>query len=153
MYACGLRISEAATLTVTQIDGQKGLLRLVGKGHKERLVPLPLPLLLQLREFWKSHRNPRWVFSNYQGTGPVALKNLRRAFHAAARSAGLPAGIVPHTLRHSYATHLLEQGVELRIVQILLGHGSLKSTTIYTHLTEPGRQRLHALLDKFMAGL
>ena len=153
MYACGLRISEAATLRVAQIDGGKGLLRIIGKGNKERLVPLPQPLLLQLREFWKTHHHPRWLFPNYEGTGPMALKNLRYAFRGAAKAAGLPAGLVPHVLRHSYATQLLEQGVELRIVQILLGHASLKSTTIYTHLTEPGRQRLHTLLDDLMAGL
>jgi site-specific recombinase XerD len=153
MYACGLRISEAVTLKVAQIDGGKGLLRIMGKGNKERLVPLPQPCLLQLREFWKTHHNPRWLFPNYEGSGPMALKNLRYAFRAAARAAGLPQDLVPHVLRHSYATQLLEQGVELRIVQILLGHGSLRSTTIYTHLTEPGREQLRALLNKLMAGL
>jgi len=153
MYACGLRISEATTLSVSQVDGARGLLRVIGKGNKERLVPLPQPLLLQLRELWKTHRHPRWLFPNRRGTGPLAAQNLRHAFRAAARAAGLPPSLVPHALRHSYATELLHHGVELRIVQILLGHASLKSTTIYTHLTEPGRQRLHTLLDRLMAGL
>jgi site-specific recombinase XerD len=153
MYACGLRIGEATTLTVSQIDGARGLLHIIGKGNKERLVPLPQPLLIQLRELWKTHRHPRWLFPNRRGTAPIVRKNVRRAFRAAACAAGLPATVVPHALRHSYATQLLERGVELRIVQILLGHASMKSTTIYTHLTEPGRQRLRALLDGLMAGL
>jgi integrase/recombinase XerD len=153
MYACGLRIGEATTLTVSQIDGAKGLLRIIGKGNKERLVPLPQALLLKLRELWKTHKHSCWLFPNRRGTGPLSSRNLRRAFRAAARAAGLPPTLVPHSLRHSYATELLHNGEDLRIVQILLGHASLKSTTIYTHLTEPGRQRLHTLLNKLMAGL
>ena len=153
LYACGLRIGEATTLTVSQIDGARGLLRIIGKGNKERLVPLPQPLLARLRELWKTHRHPRWLFPNHPGTAPIAPKNVRLAFRAAACGAGLPQTVVPHALRHSYATQLLHHGVELRIVQILLGHASLKSTTIYTHLTEPGRQRLRSLLDDLMAGL
>jgi integrase/recombinase XerD len=153
MYACGLRIGEAATVTVTQIDGAKGLLRIVGKGNKERLVPLPSPLLDKLRDLWKTHRHPRWLFPNRLGTRPVAAKNLRVSFRAAVSVLGLPASVVPHSLRHSYATQLLERGVELRIVQILLGHASMRSTAVYTHLTEPGREHLHVLLNELMAGL
>lgn len=153
LYACGLRIGEATTLTLSQVDGARGLLRIIGKGNKERLVPLPQPLLVKLRELWKTHHHPRWLFPNYPGTAPIAPKNVRLAFRAAACAAGLPQTVVPHALRHSYATQLLHSGVELRIVQILLGHASYKSTCIYTHLTEPGRQRLRSLLDDLMAGL
>jgi integrase/recombinase XerD len=153
MYACGLRIGEAASVTVAQIDGQKGLLRVIGKGNKQRVVPVPQPLLLKLRELWKTHHNRRWLFPNQPQTGPIRPKNICVAFRAAARVLGLPESVVPHSLRHSYATHLLEHGVELRIVQILLGHACLRSTSIYTHLTEPGQQRLHTLLDDLMAGL
>ena len=153
MYGCGLRIGEATTLTVTQIDSQRGLLRIIGKRNKERLVPLPEALLLKLRELWKTHHHPRWLFPNRRGTGPLASKNLQRAFRAAAAAAGLPPNAVPHSLRHSYATQLLERGVDLRAVQILLGHASLKSTTIYTHLTEPGRQKLRGIANDMLAGL
>lgn len=153
MYGCGLRIGEATTLTVGQIDGAKNLLRIIGKGNKERLTPLPQPLLEKLRGHWKTHRNARWLFPNRAGTHPVAPKNVRLAFRAAAKSAGLSERVVPHSLRHSYATQLLQSGVELRIVQILLGHASLKSTSVYTHLTEPGRQKLRGVLDELMAGL
>jgi len=153
MYACGLRISEAAKLTVGQIDGPKRLLRIIGKGNKERLVPLPQALLLQLRELWKTHWHPRWVFPNRALSGPINRRVMFQVFRTAAQKAGLPPSVVPHSLRHSYATQLLEKGVDLRIVQILLGHASLRSTEVYTHLTEPGRERLHGLLNDLMAGL
>ena len=153
MYGCGLRIGEATNLTVQQIDGNKQLLRIIGKGDKERLLPLPQPLLLKLRELWKTHHNPRWLFPNHAHNGPIQAKTVRRLFRSAAIALGLPESVRPHSLRHSYASHLLENGVELRIVQILLGHASLKSTAIYTHLTEPGQRRLHVLLNELMAGL
>lgn len=153
MYGCGLRIGEATTLTVAQIDGPGKLLRIIGKGNKERLVPLPQPVLERLRTHWKTHRNKCWLFPNQAGTHPVSSKNVRLAFCAAAKAAGLPERAVPHSLRHSYATQLLQSGVELRIVQILLGHASLKSTSVYTHLTEPGRAKLRGMLDELMAGL
>ena len=153
MYACGLRMREAASLQVSQIDSARGLLRIIGKGDKERLVPVPLPLLAKLRELWKTHRHSQWLFPNRLGRRFISGKNIAIAFRAGAQVLGLPETVVPHSLRHSYATQLLENGVELRIVQILLGHSSFKSTCIYTHLTEPGRQRLHTLLDDLMAGL
>lgn len=153
MYACGLRIGEASGLTVAQIDGAKRHLRLIGKGNKERLVPLPETLLIQLRKMWKLHGHAQWVFPNRALTGPLSRKVMAWVFRTAAQKAGLSQNVVPHSLRHSYATQLLEKGVELRIVQILLGHASLRSTEIYTHLTEPGRERLHGILNELVAGL
>ena len=153
MYACGLRISEAGRLTVTQIDGKKRLLRIIGKGNKERAVPLPDALLLQLRQLWKTHRHPCWVFPNREKTGPINRRVMFGLFRTAAQKAGLPRSVVPHSLRHTYATQLLEKGVELRVIQILLGHASMRSTEIYTHLTEPGRERLHHILNELTAGL
>lgn len=153
MYGCGLRVSEATTLTVNQIDGAQGVLRLIGKGNKERLLPLPLPLLTKLREFWKTHRHPLWLFPNPAMTGSLHPKSLYRAFRTAVGALGLPKTIVPHSLRHSYATHLMDYGVEMRVVQLLLGHSSMKSTEVYTHLTEPRRERLRLLLNDLMAGL
>jgi len=153
MYACGLRISEAAGLTVKQIDGKRRLLQIIGKGNKERAVPLPDSILSQLRELWKTHHHPCWVFPNRKRTGPISRRTMRQVFRTAGQAVGLSPNAVPHSLRHSYATHLLEKGVELRIVQILLGHASLRSTAIYTHLTEPGRERLHHILNELMTGL
>ena len=155
MYACGLRISEAATLEVTAIDTAHGVLRVIGKGDKERRVPLPEPVLNDLRGVWRHHRHPRWLFPNRTGTAPLSTGVLVRTFAAAARTAGLddPRRPTPHTLRHSYATRLLENGVDTRIVQVLLGHENIATTAIYTHLTEPTRARLSHLLDTLMGGL
>jgi site-specific recombinase XerD len=153
MYACGLRISEAATLEVTAIDGANGLIRVVGKGNKERCVPLPAPVLTELRQLWTSHRDRRWLCPSPTGNGPITRHALWQTFRQVVIEAGIKARVTPHTLRHSYATRLLESGVELRIVQILLGHASIGTTALYTHLTEPTRAGLKTILDKLMAGL
>jgi len=153
MYACGLRISEAATLEVTRIDGVNGLIRVVGKGNKERCVPVPAPVLAELRQLWKTHGNKRWLCPNQKGDGPVARHTLWDTFSKVIGEAGIKARVTPHTLRHSYATRLIECGVPLRIVQILLGHASIGTTALYTHLTEPIRADLKLLLDKLMSGL
>ena len=153
MYACGLRISEAATLEVTAIDGKNGLIRVVGKGNKERCVLLPAPVLAELRRLWTSHRDPRWLCPSPTGKGPITRDALWQTFKKVKAEAGITARVSPHTLRHSYATRLLESGVELRIVQILLGHASIGTTALYTHLTEPTRAGLKTILDKVMDGL
>jgi integrase/recombinase XerD len=153
MYACGLRISEAATLEISAIDSANLQLRIIGKGDRERLVPLPQPVLDDLRSFWKTHRNPRWLFPVHSGAGPANQQTLRRTFQDAARAAGITRRVTPHALRHSYATRLLESGVDTRVVQILLGHVHIATTAIYTHLTEPTRISLRGVLDTLMTGL
>ena len=153
MYACGLRISEATTLEVGAVDRGNQVLRVVGKGNKERLVPLPRPLLDDLSCLWRIHRNRRWLFPNRHGDAPLNSRVLSRSFTAAASAAGFRQGVTPHALRHSYATRLIENGVDIRVVQILLGHASIASTAIYTHLTTPTRASLHGLLDRLMTGL
>lgn len=153
VYACGLRISEAMALEVGAIDRASLTLRIIGKGNKERRVPLPQPMLAELGRVWKTHRNRRWLFPNRAGTRPVSYDVLARTLAAAARAAGITRRITPHMLRHSYATRLIENGIDLRTVQILLGHQSIASTAIYTHLTEPIRAKLRTLLDELMAGL
>jgi integrase/recombinase XerD len=153
MYACGLRISEAANLEVTAIDGKSGLVRVIGKGNKERQVPLPEAVLNELRRLWKTHRHPRWLCPSKRCDGPITRISLWRTFHAAARQAGITRPVSPHSLRHSYATRLLENGVDTRVVQILLGHVNISTTAGYTHLIEPARGSLKTLLDKIMRGL
>ena len=153
MYACGLRISEAATLEVGAIDKANQLVRVIGKGNTERLVPLPQPMLDDLRTLWKTHRNPKWLFPNRDGTKPVDRGVLLRTFAQAVADAGLKGTATSHSLRHSYATRLMENGVDTRVVQILLGHASIATTTVYTHLTAPTRAKVRALLDPLMAGL
>lgn len=154
MYACGLRISEAASLEVTAIDRERMVLGIIGKGDKERLVPLPQPVYQDLRALWRTHRNARFVFPNRAGTKPVAPCILFRSFNAAVTAIGFTTRRpTPHVLRHSYATRLLENGVDTRVVQVLLGHANIASTAVYTHLTEPTRASLRGLLDKIMTGL
>ena len=153
MYACGLRVSEAAALEVTDIDGVIGLVRVIGKGDKERCVPLPQPVHAELRRLWKTHRNPRWLCPGPCGSKPISRDALAQTFRKAAREAGITRRATPHTLRHSYATRLLESGVDTRIVQILLGHANIATTAVYTHLTEPTRSSLKGILDKLMTGL
>ena len=152
-YACGLRISEAAALEVTAIDGVNGLLRVIGKGNKERRVPLPQPVLGELRRLWKTHRDPRWLCPSPRGRGSISRQALWQTFRQAAREAGITRRATPHSLRHSYATRLLESGVDTRVVQILLGHVNIATTAVYTHLTEPTRTSLKGILDKLMTGL
>ena len=148
MYTCGLRIGEALHLRPGQIDAAKGLLRIIGKGNKQRLLPLPHCLLIALRRAWLTHRNPQWVFAASADGKPLCAMSLRRAFHAARIQAGIDVHYVPHSLRHGFATRLVEQGVEVRIVQILLGHASIRTTEIYTHLTEPLRDQLRQRLER-----
>ena len=153
MYACGLRISEATTLEISAIDRANRVLRIVGKGNKERLVPLPQPMLDELGHLWRTHHNHRWLFPNRHGDAPLSTRVLPDTFAAAAAAAGIRRGVTPHALRHSYATRLIENGVDIRVVQILLGHARIASTAIYTHLTTPTRASLHTLLDRLMTGL
>jgi integrase/recombinase XerD len=157
IYGCGLRIGEAAALPVTAIDKASGLLRVVGKGNKERLVPVPRPVHESLRRMWQSagHRDRQWLFPNGRHAGPVATNVLSRTFADAVAAAQLPGGrrATPHTLRHAYATRLLEAKVDTRVIQVLLGHDNIATTAIYTHLTEPARASLRRLLDRVMSGV
>ena len=101
MYACGLRISEATTLEVGAIDRANHVLRIVGKGNKDRLVPLPQPILDDLGHLWRTHRNRRWLFPNRRGDAPINKRVLSETFAVAAEAAGISRRVTPHTLRHS----------------------------------------------------
>lgn len=141
LYACGLRLREGTHLQVGDIDSQRCLVHVrQGKGHKDRYVPLPAPCLKQLRVYWRSHRHPTWLFPRLHGYGlpadvPLSDSSVQKAFKAALQASGVPKPATVHTLRHSYATHLLEAGVNLRVIQAYLGHASPATTAIYTHLT------------------
>jgi site-specific recombinase XerD len=148
IYACGLRISEGAAVQVGEVDSQRMLLRVRGKGNKERQVPLSEPTLESLRGFWKLHRSRPWLFParlqprSPSQDGPVDTVNLRYAFRAALQQSGIQKPATVHSLRHSYATHLLEAGVQLRLIQEILGHRNPSTTAIYTHLTAEVRTQL-----------
>jgi len=145
IYSCGLRLLEGATLSVPQIDSARMRLHIHGKGGRDRLVPLPTGTLEMLRNFWRTHRCPVWLFpattrkglkhSLATDAGPIHKSSLQRAFRQARDEAGIRKKAHVHTLRHSYATHLLEDGVNLRLIQTFLGHSSARTTQIYTHLT------------------
>ena len=139
-YTSGLRVSEAISLTVEQVDSARLALHIRGKGNKDRLVPLAQATLEKLRELWRTHRDPKWLFPSSHRSPSGSSRHLTRcgvhdAIQQARVQAGLKKRVHAHTLRHSYATHLLELGVSLRVVQEYLGHSSLRSTQIYTHLT------------------
>jgi integrase/recombinase XerD len=161
IYACGLRLKEATHIQVADIDSHHMLLHVkYGKGGKDRFVPMPLKLLLMLRTFWKTHRNKIWLFPAPGRSGthmatatePLPRSSVQIVFKAAVHECRIYKNVSVHTLRHSYATHLLEKGVNLRLIQEYLGHKSPKTTAIYTHLTskvkDAGFQAINELTDE-----
>jgi len=156
IYACGLRLQEGLHLQVSHIDGGRQLLHIChGKGGKDRYVPLPQPILEMLRQYWGTHRHPVWLFPSTHRTvqGPMDASGLQRAFHAALLESGIQKPATVHTLRHSYATHLLEAGLNLRLIQSYLGHASPNTTAIYTHLTKPSEDLAIQVVNRVVAGL
>ena len=162
IYSCGLRLGEALALEVGDIDAQRMFLHIrAGKGNRDRYVPLPQRTLERLREVWRSHRHPRWLFpaKGHSGLGartatePMCRTTLQRAFRLALDASGIQKAAHIHTLRHSYATHLLEQGENLRQLQVNLGHRSPTATVIYTHLTTLCQTQHQQRINQFMGDL
>lgn len=164
IYACGLRVSEATALEVTQIkrDGPRLHLQKT-KFSKERLVPLPLWAYRELQNYWRTHRHPRRVFPGVgrgwretpggverlaQASEPMGVGSIQHCVRLARADARLPVTTHVHTLRHSYATHLLEAGVSIRLISAYLGHASLETTLIYTHLTAVNEASARAALER-----
>ena len=134
-YGAGLRVSEVANLKVSDIDSQRMTLRVEqGKGQRDRDVMLSPQLLHLLREWWKAARPQVWLFPGQNPINPVTARQINRAVTAAKTLAGISKRVSPHTLRHSFATHLLEQGADIRVIQVLLGHAKLDTTAIYTRV-------------------
>ena len=156
IYACGLRLLEGVGLQVKDIDGARQLLHIdQGKGGKDRYVPLPSACLKMLRGHWLTHRHPLWLFPSplEESQQPMNESGVQRAFHAAVKEAGIHKEATVHTLRHSYATHLLEAGVNLRIIQSYLGHASPATTAIYTHLTSITDAQTRDTIHELVASL
>ena len=155
IYACGLRLLEGTHLQVSDIDGQRKMLHIhQAKGNKDRYVPLPNACLNMLRHYWCVHRNPVWLFpSRYEIRKPMHESGLQRAFRAAVRESDIHKKATVHTLRHSYATHLLEAGLNLRIIQSYLGHASPATTAIYTHLTSVTQDQSLNTIDELVTRL
>lgn len=153
IYAYGLRIGEAVALPVTAVDSKQMVLRVIGKRNKQRALPLTESILDMLRAVWETHRSRKWLFPSRRIVTHLPDATARAAFNQARNECGFDNQFRPHSLRHSFATHLLEQGVDIRLIQILLGHSSIRSTEIYTHLTEPLRENLRQLLRQTTDGL
>ena len=162
IYACGLRLLEGVRLQVKDIDSDRKMLHVcLAKGAKDRYVPLPEASLEILRRHWQTHRNRVWMFPAMRGDwpdpaeaeGPMCETGVQRAFRAALRESGIHKKATVHTLRHSYATHLMEAGVNLRIIQSYLGHASPITTALYTHLTSATNAQTNDKINEMVAGL
>lgn len=159
VYSLGLRRQEGLRLKVGDIDSQRMMVHVrCGKGAKDRYVPLPAKTLAVLRDYWATHRNPVWLFPaqarNRQraatATQPMTKSGVQAALRHGVRQLKLRKSIHLHTLRHSYATHLLEAGVNLRLIQQYLGHRSLQTTMVYLHLTSQGQEQARAAIERLM---
>ncbi len=163
VYSCGLRLSEGLNLQVADIDSQRKAIHIhLGKGAKDRYVPLPDSTLEILRDYYKTHRNPKWIFPRLghghihgpTATTPMSSQTVQGALRCTVKN--IPAITKPvsvHTLRHSYATHLLEAGINIRLVQQYLGHSSLVSTMVYAHVTKVGQDDAFGKINLLMAGV
>jgi len=163
-YACGLRLGDACRVQVGDI--RNGCLHIrAGKGNKDRLVPLPPAMLQELRDFWRTHRNPRWIFPSpghrwrekpslrqqlSTVDAPLGGGSVQRCLRLARAAAQLPETTTPHTLRHSYATHMLDEGVNIRLISAYLGHSSLETTMIYLHLTAVNEAGARAAIARLL---
>ena len=137
IYAAGLRRSEVAHLRVNDIDSARMTITVhQGKGQRDRVVMLSPVLLDTLRQYWRLSKSKKWLFPGVTPDQPISGNDVFMVFHNAVRRAGITKNVSPHSLRHSFATHLLESGTDLRTIQILLGHRSLKTTSRYLHVSQ-----------------
>jgi len=171
IYSCGLRLSEGVQLQIADLDSDRMLIHVhtqhlrycagEGKGGRDRYVPLPDRTLVLLRQYWQTHRHPRWLFPARTPHGVplskasthISSSSVQKAIRAACSASGVQKHATVHNLRHSYATHLLEAGVNLRRIQSYLGHASMKSTSIYTHLTCDGEELAAETINRVMESL
>lgn len=161
LYSLGLRISEGLSLTIADIDSKRMLVRVRGKGAKDRFVPLPQRTLYILRWYWIKHRNPALIFPA-PGRGGVhcphakehmPIASVQNVLREVVQEVGIKKWVHPQTLRHSYATHLLEAGLNLRLIQEYLGHSSPKTTALYTHLTSQAQVNARKTINQLMADI
>ena len=165
IYACGLRIGEAVNVEVGDLRGGERVHVRQAKGNRDRYVPLPAAMTAELRAWWRTHRHPRWVFPGVgrgwrdgtslpatlaQAIEPMGVGSIQHCVRLVVAAAGLPAGTCVHTLRHSYATHLLEEGVNIRLISAYLGHASLETTLIYAHLTAVNEATARAAVARLL---
>ena len=148
-YSAGLRVSEVVALKVSDIDSERLLLRIEqGKGRKDRFAMLSPKLLELLRDWYRIARPKVWLFPGRDPMLPITTRQFNRAVHVAAAIAGINKRVTPHTLRHSFATHLLEQNVDIRLIQVLLGHAKLETTALYTQVATNMIRAVMSPLDR-----
>jgi integrase/recombinase XerD len=159
-YGAGLRAAEVISLKVSDIDSTRMVIRVEqGKGHKDRYAMLSQPLLDLLRAWWRAARERRvilpggWLFPGQNPVNPLTTRQLRRAFHGAREAAGIDKRVSLHTLRHSFATHLLEQKVDIRVIQVLLGHKKLDTTARYSQVASSTLRAVKSPLEHLRPGL
>jgi site-specific recombinase XerD len=152
-YGAGLRASEVVSLKLTDIDSSRRVIRVEqGKGRKDRYAMLSEPLLHLLRAYWKASRPRGWLFPGQNPVNPLTTRQLNRAFHEAKAAAGIDKPVSLHTLRHCFATHLLEQKVDIRVIQVLLGHSKLDTTARYSHLASTTLRAVKSPLEHLSPG-
>lgn len=148
-YGAGLRGGEVVMLRVGDIDSKRMLIRVeMGKGRKDRHAMLSPQLLSLLRAWWLQCRSRGWLFPGQDPLRPITVRQLNRVCHMAAEAAGLGSWVTPHTLRHSFATHLLESDIDVRVIQVLLGHAKLDTTARYTHVATNVLRTVMSPLDR-----
>jgi integrase len=162
IYACGLRLGEGCRLAPTDIDTARGVVIIRNaKGGTDRQVPVPTVVVNRLREYWKTHRNKRWLFPaascGHRKGSPaerhIPLSAIQKAFKLALKASGINKAAHVHTLRHSWATHLLEANVNMRLIQEWLGHRCAATTAVYTHMTEQGTSTAAKQVTDLMSDL
>ena len=147
-YGAGLRVSELVRMKVSDIDSQRMVIRVEqGKGNKDRYTILSQRLLTELRDYWKIYRPPTWLFPSKDQNQHVCRETAQTIYYECKERAGITKGRGIHMLRHCFATHLLEAGVDLRTIQILMGHSSIRSTTVYLQLTSKKLSSTQSPLD------
>jgi site-specific recombinase XerD len=150
-YSAGLRVSETAALKLTDIDSDRMTIRVdQGKGKKDRYTILANNTLKFLRGYWRMYEPTHWLFEGQNPARHLNVSSIQRAFKASKEKACIRRNVTVHSLRHSFATHLLEQGTDIHIVQRLLGHSSIKTTTIYLHLTKESVTKVESPLDRLL---
>ena len=150
-YGAGLRVSEVAHLKVSDIDGERMLLRVEqGKGQRDRNAMLSPRLLQLLREWWAIQRPTTWLFPGRDPIQPVSARHIYRVVRETAEAIGIEKRVGPHTLRHSFATHLLEQGVDIRVIQVMVGHTKLDTTARYAHVASRVLRDVSSPLDRLV---
>jgi integrase len=148
-YGAGLRAAEVVSLKVCDIDSRRMIVRVEqGKGHKDRNVMLSPSLLDLLRAWWRVARPRGWLFPGRNPVQPMTTRQLNRACHAAAGAAGIEKNVSPHTLRHSFATHLLEEKTDIHLIQVLLGHAKVDTTALYAHVATNTIRAVMSPLDR-----